>query len=113
LMFENDPDATVSKPRIQSFVKKYGIQYPMLLAGTTNPSPTTKTIAEALPQIVNFGAYPTTIFLGRDGRVRSVHAGFASPAAGDEHTRLKQELRELTEKLLAESVQSSVPAGRP
>src|SRR5207248_9761455 len=41
-------------------------------------------IADALPQLVNFGAYPTTIFLGRDGRVRSVHAGFASPAAGAE-----------------------------
>jgi thiol-disulfide isomerase/thioredoxin len=107
LMFENDPDPKVSKPRIQSFVKKYGIQYPMLLAGTTNPSPTTKTIAEALPQIVNFGAYPTTIFLGRDGRVRSVHAGFASPAAGDEHVRLKKEIRELVERLLAEPAQGS------
>jgi thiol-disulfide isomerase/thioredoxin len=102
LMFENDPDPKASTPRIRSFMKKYGIQYPMLLAGTTNPSPTTKTIAEALPQIVNFGAYPTTIFLGRDGRVRSVHAGFASPAAGDEHVRLKKEIRDLVERLLAE-----------
>jgi thiol-disulfide isomerase/thioredoxin len=107
LMFENDPDPKASTPRIQSFVKKYGIQYSMLLAGTTNPSPTTKTIAEALPQIVNFGAYPTTIFLGRDGRVRSVHAGFASPAAGDEHVRLKKEIRELVERLLAEPAQGS------
>jgi hypothetical protein len=74
----------------------------VLIAGTTQPSPTSKTINEALPQIVNFGAYPTTIYLGRDGRVRSVHAGFASPATGAEHVRLKQELRELTERLLAE-----------
>ena len=107
LMFENDPDPNVSRPRIQSFVKKYGIRYPMLLAGTTNPSPTTRTIAEALPQVVNFGAYPTTIFLGRDGRVRSVHAGFASPAAGDEHGRLKKEIRDLVERLLAEPAQGS------
>jgi len=107
LMFENDPDPNVSRPRIQSFVKKYGIRYPMLLAGTTNPSPTTRTIAEALPQVVNFGAYPTTIFLGRDGRVRSVHAGFASPAAGDEHGRLKREIRDLVERLLAEPAQGS------
>jgi hypothetical protein len=39
--------------------------------------------------------------------VRSVHAGFASPAAGEEHVRLKAELRELTERLLAEPVTSS------
>jgi thiol-disulfide isomerase/thioredoxin len=111
LMFENDPDPKVSGARVQSFIKRYGIEYPMLLAGTMQPSPTTKTINEALPQIVNFGAYPTTIFLGRDGRVRSVHAGFASPAAGAEHTRLKQEIRELVERLLAEPAQNS-GAGR-
>ena len=79
----------------------------MLFAGTTNPTPTSKVIADALPQIVNFGAYPTSIYLGRDGRVRSVHAGFASPATGDEHLRLKKELRELTEHLLAETPQGS------
>ena len=45
LMFENDPDPIVSIPRIRTFVKRYDAKYPMLLAGTTNPSPTTKTIA--------------------------------------------------------------------
>jgi thiol-disulfide isomerase/thioredoxin len=102
LMFENDADPNVARPRVRSFIKRYASPYPMLIAGTTQPSPTSKTINEALPQIVNFGAYPTTIYLGRDGRVRSVHAGFASPATGAEHVRLKQELRELTERLLAE-----------
>jgi len=107
LMFENDPDPKISRPRVQSFIKRHGVQYPMLLAGTTQASPTSKTINEALPQIVNFGAYPTAIYLGRDGRVRSVHAGFASPATGQEHVRLKQELRELTERLLSESAGGS------
>jgi thiol-disulfide isomerase/thioredoxin len=102
LMFENDPDPKVSRPRVQSFIKRYAVEYPMLLAGTMQPSPTTKTIDQALPQLVNFGAYPTTIFLGRDGKVRSVHAGFASPAAGAEHARLKAEIRELIERLLVE-----------
>jgi thiol-disulfide isomerase/thioredoxin len=102
LMFENDPDPKVARPRVQSFIKRYAAQYPMLIAGTTSPSPTSKTIAEALPQLVNFGAYPTTIVLGRDGRVRNVHAGFPSAATGAEHTRHKQEVRELIERLLAE-----------
>jgi thiol-disulfide isomerase/thioredoxin len=109
LMFENDPDPKVARPRVQSFIKRYAVQYPMLIAGTTQPTPTSKTINEALPQIVNFGAYPTTIFLGRDGLVRSVHAGFASPATGAEHTRLKTEIRELVERLLAEPARSSAP----
>lgn len=101
LMFENDPDPVVYRPRLQSFIKRYNVQYPMLIPGTT------QMINEKLPQLVNFGAYPTSIYLGRDGKVRSVHAGFASPATGEEHTRLKQELRELTERLLAESAPSS------
>jgi hypothetical protein len=36
-----------------------------------------------------------------------VHAGFASPAAGAEHVRLKQEVRDLVERLLAEPAQES------
>jgi thiol-disulfide isomerase/thioredoxin len=107
LMFENDPDPKVSRPRVQTFMKRYSIRYPMLIAGTMQPTPTSKTINDALPQLVNFGAYPTSIFLGRDGRVRSVHAGFASPATGAEHTRLKAEIRELVERLLAEPVGSA------
>jgi thiol-disulfide isomerase/thioredoxin len=104
LMFENDPDPVVARPRVQSFIKRHSIKYPMLLAGTT------QNIAEKMPQIVNFGAYPTTIYLGRDGKVRGVHAGFASPATGEEHTRLKTELRELVERLLAEPVPAATAA---
>lgn len=107
LMFENDPDPKVYRPRVQSFIKRYNIQYPMLYAGTTSPTPQSKTIAEALPQLVNFGAYPTSIYLGRDGRVRSVHAGFASPATGEEHVRLKKEIRELVERLLNENASTA------
>jgi thiol-disulfide isomerase/thioredoxin len=103
LMFENDPDPKIARPRVQSFIKRYSVQYTMLIAGTTQPTPTSKTIAEALPQLVNFGAYPTTIVLGRDGRVRNVHAGFPSAATGAEHARHKQEVRELIERLLAET----------
>ena len=110
LMFENDPDPKSYRPRVQAFIKRFAIQYPMLYAGTTNPTPQSKVIADALPQLINFGAYPTSIYLGRDGKVRSVHAGFASPATGEEHVRLKKELRELTEKLLAES--SAATAGK-
>ncbi len=110
LMFENDPDPKDYQPRVQAFVKRYNIQYPMLYAGTTNPTPQSKVIADALPQLINFGAYPTSIYLGRDGRVRSVHAGFASPATGEEHVRLKKELRELTERLLAEPATATAGA---
>src|SRR2546430_17196001 len=99
-MFEADADPAMARPHVATFIKRFTIPYPMLLAGTVDD------INQKMPQLVNFGAYPTTIYLGRDGRVRSVHAGFASPATGAEHARLKQELRALAEQLLAESPQS-------
>ena len=96
LFFESDRDPALAWPRVQSFVRRFGVPFPILVPGITDDA-TTK-----LPQLANFAVYPTTLFLGRDGRVRSAHAGFASPATGDEHARLKGEMRSLIERLLAE-----------
>ena len=59
-------------------------------------------MASKVPQAVNLHAYPTTFFLGRDGKVRSVHAGFASLATGNLHRELTEETTRLVERLLAE-----------
>lgn len=99
LSFELDADLALARPRVLSFIKRYGIQFPMLVPGTPDEA------AQKLSQLVNFGVYPTTIFLGRDGRVRSVQAGFASAATGEEHVRRENEERRLIEQLLAEKPQ--------
>jgi thiol-disulfide isomerase/thioredoxin len=96
LFFENDANLTVARPRILSFVARHSVPFPILVLGTTDEA------AKKLPQLVNFGVYPTTLILGRDGRVRNVHAGFASAATGVEHVRLTREKRELVMRLLAE-----------
>jgi thiol-disulfide isomerase/thioredoxin len=101
LMFEADADPALARPRVQTFIRRFGIPYPMLLAGTPDD------INQKIPQLVNFGAYPTSIFLGRDGRVRSVHAGFASQATGQEFVRLKGEVRGLVQRLLTENSHTS------
>jgi thiol-disulfide isomerase/thioredoxin len=98
LFFENDAALSVARPRVLAFNKRYGVEFPILVPGTSQESE----VAEKLPQLVNFAVYPTTIILGRDGRVRSVHAGFASAATGDAHVQLKQEERGLIERLLKE-----------
>jgi hypothetical protein len=51
-------------------------------------------------------AYPTTFFIGRDGRVRSVHAGFAAPATGEFNAQLKKEFSRTIEQLLGEVTQT-------
>jgi len=101
LNFELDPNLSQARPRVLAFIKRYGVEFPMLVPGTPDE------VSSRLPQLVNFGVYPTTIFIGRDGRVRSVHAGFASAATGEEHQRLEREERELVEQLLAENPQGN------
>lgn len=95
LSFE-DGDQLTNPRRLRAFLKKYRIEYPTLLAGETEQ------LNERIPQAANLNSWPTSFFLGRDGRVRSVHAGFAGKAAGEFHTQLKEEVIALVEKLLNE-----------
>ncbi|HEY2012725.1 MAG TPA: TlpA disulfide reductase family protein [Bryobacteraceae bacterium] len=93
-----DGDQIKDPTRVRAFIKRYGIEYPVLLAGETAE------LSAKMPQAVNLNAWPTTFFLGRDGRVRSVHAGFAGLASGEFHQQLKEEVTHLVERLLAENV---------
>jgi thiol-disulfide isomerase/thioredoxin len=87
--------------RLRAFIKKYGIEYTVLIPGEP------KELTDKLPQGVNLSSFPTTFFLGRDGRVRSVHAGFPGAASGEFHKQAKAESVATVERLLSESVQSS------
>jgi thiol-disulfide isomerase/thioredoxin len=104
LFFENDAEPATARPRILAFIKRYRVPFPILVPGTVDEA------ATKLPQLVNFGVYPTSIVLGRDGRVRNVHAGFASVATGEAHLQLTREKRELVMRLLAEKPHSNVEA---
>jgi hypothetical protein len=55
-----------------------------------------------LPQAVNLNAFPTTFVLGRDGRVKAVHAGFPSPGSGEYYKRAEREMTGLVERLLSD-----------
>ncbi len=96
LSFEYTGDTKRDLEQVKIFNQKHGISYLMLLGGSTENDD----VAKKLPQLVNFGAYPTTIFIGRDGLVKKIHAGFDGPATGERHTRLKAEFEETVKALL-------------
>lgn len=100
LSFE-EGDQLKSLARLRAFIKQYGIDYTVLVPG--EPSQ----LAEKLPQAENLNSWPTTFFVGRDGRVRGVHAGFAGRASGDFYTQTKHEVTELVERLLAETTSAA------
>jgi thiol-disulfide isomerase/thioredoxin len=100
LSFEEE--AQLKNPvRLRAFMKRYGIEYTVLIPGEP------KELAERVPQGVNLSSFPTTFFIGRDGRVRAVHAGFPGKASGEFHTQAKEESTATVERLLAESAQAS------
>jgi hypothetical protein len=92
-----EPEQRKDPTRLQAFLKKYGIEYTYLVAG--EPSE----LQAKIPQAENLNSWPTTFFLGRDGRVRAVHAGFAAAASGPYHDELKREVSDTIEQLLAEN----------
>ncbi len=91
--------------RLRAFVKQYGIGYTVLVPG--EPSE----LRDKLPQAVNLNSWPTTFFLGRDGRVRSVHAGFAGAASGEFHKKSTEEITTLVERLIGESNFAAISGG--
>jgi peroxiredoxin len=97
LSFE-EADQLKDPTRLRAFIAKYGLTYTVLVAGETEQ------LNEKIPQGVNLNCWPTSFFLGRDGRVKEVHAGFAGPANPPAHEALMHEVTELVERLLAEPV---------
>jgi thiol-disulfide isomerase/thioredoxin len=96
LCFEYTDDAARGREQMQAFARRHNVRYPMLLAGTTEEGD----LEKKLPQVENFAAYPTTIFLGRDGRFRAAHAGFAGPANPAEHRKVRDKMERLVQELL-------------
>jgi len=100
LSFEEE--AQLKDPvRLRAFIKRYGIDYTVLLPGEP------KELNAKVPQGENLNAFPTSFYIGRDGRVRSVHAGFPGKSTGKFHEEAKQEISALVERLLAERAPTS------
>lgn len=97
LSFEYTGDVKRDSEQLKIFANRHKVKYPLLLAGTTEESD----YMSKLPQLTNLGIWPTTLFIGRDGRVKKIHAGFEGPAAGERFVKLKAELEELVTNLLA------------
>lgn len=97
LAFEYTGEYARDLEQVKIFAKRHNLKYPVLLAGSTEEGD----IQKKLPQLENFGAYPTTIFIGRDGLVKRIHAGFDGKATGEQHEKLKAQIETLIKELLA------------
>lgn len=94
-----EKDQLESLTRVKSFIKKYNVPYPYLIAGTPAE------MWDKVPQAVNLNTWPATFFIGKDGKVKAIHSGFAASASGVYHTALREEFTSIIERLSKEKPQ--------
>lgn len=111
LMYEHFEDTEVARAQVLKFRRKFNIQYTTLLAGISD-----KTLAaETLPMLDRVLAFPTTIYIDREGGVRSIHTGFSGPGTGEYYQKMKADMISLIDELVAETPQTPLtqPTGDP
>ncbi|MFZ1977172.1 MAG: TlpA disulfide reductase family protein [Bacteroidota bacterium] len=97
LSFEISSDPSLAKKNISLFRRRYGITYPVLFCGSTQEA----NIAVRLhSQLNNFSAYPTTIFIDKQGTVRIIHVGFHGRGTGDEYRNQIEKYRTIVKTIL-------------
>jgi thiol-disulfide isomerase/thioredoxin len=99
LSFELSDDTATGRRNLALYRKKYGLDFTVLFCGSTDAKYTTPILHR---QIKNFGAYPTTLFIDRRGRIEDIHVGFRGPGSGAAYQReielLYRKAEELTRR---------------
>ncbi len=97
LQFEHfsDPAAAIAVNR--RFVAKYDIPWPVLIAGLSDKDEA----ARKLPALGGVFGFPTTVLVGRDGRIAKVQSGFSGPATGQHYLDFQKQFTESVRALLA------------
>jgi len=87
--YEADIELKKQLKKLKDFKKRSKIPYTILYGGLAN-----KELASSdfgmLNQVMSF---PTSIFIGKDGNVWSIHTGFNGPATGEAYTNFKNKIR--------------------
>ena len=105
LMFEQFGDFKRAADATERFRQRYGIEYTTLIAGTSDK----EDAATKLPQLNGVFAFPTTIFIDRQGKVRKIHTGFSGPATGKYYEKLVADFTSTVDILLAEAPPPPLP----
>lgn len=98
LGFERSPEFEKAAARLQKMKERMNVNYDLLVAGVSDK----QAAAEALPALNHVLSFPTTIFIGRDGKVRKIHTGFSGPGTGKYYDEFVTDFNKTMEELLAE-----------
>lgn len=98
LGFERSPEFEKAAARLNKMKERFDIDYELLVAGVSDK----EAAAKALPALNHVLSFPTTIFIGRDGKVRKIHTGFSGPGTGKYYEEWVADFNQTVDQLLAE-----------
>jgi thiol-disulfide isomerase/thioredoxin len=98
LAYERKDDFTYASERVKKMKAKFGVNYEFLIAGVNDNAKA----AETLPMLNKVVAFPTTIFIGKGGKVKHIHTGFDGPGTGIYYEQFKERFNTIVNELLAE-----------
>ncbi|MCX6133478.1 MAG: TlpA disulfide reductase family protein [Ignavibacteriales bacterium] len=97
LSFELTGDFNAARKNLLLYEERYGITFPVLYCGSLDNA---NVEARTRSQLNNFFAYPTTLFVDRNGVVQQIHEGFKGPGTGEEYQNEVNLYYETVQKLL-------------
>ncbi|MBJ6118948.1 TlpA family protein disulfide reductase [Pontibacter sp. BT310] len=100
LGFERSPEFEKAAPRLQKMKDRMNVNYDLTVAGISDK----EAAAKALPALNHVLSFPTTIYIGRDGKVRKIHTGFSGPGTGKYYEDWVADFNKTMDQLLAEKI---------
>jgi thiol-disulfide isomerase/thioredoxin len=100
LAYERKDDFEYASGRVKKMKEKLGVPYDFVIAGNNDK----EKAAETLPMLNKVIAFPTTIFIGKDGKVKHIRTGFEGPGTGVYYEKFKERFNQVVNELLAEDL---------
>jgi thiol-disulfide isomerase/thioredoxin len=98
LAYERSTDFARSQASLRNVQQRFQVKYPLLITGVTVGDP--QRAEKTLPQLEKIVNFPTTIFIGRSGRIEKIHTGFSGPGTGEHYDEQKKEFHDIVNSML-------------
>jgi thiol-disulfide isomerase/thioredoxin len=100
LAYERKDDFAYASERVKKMKAKWNVPYEFVIAGVNDKAKA----SETLPALNRVVAFPTTIFIGKDGKVKHIHTGFEGPGTGIYHQHFIDRFNQIVNELLNEDL---------
>ncbi|TCC95875.1 TlpA family protein disulfide reductase [Pedobacter hiemivivus] len=104
--FEQKDDLEYGKYTLGKLRDKYDVKYDILFGGLADK----RLVADKLPALNKFVAYPTTIIIDRKGEVREIYTGYTGTVTGKYYEDYEKKFNKLLDELIAEPIPTSTAA---